>query len=80
MFIVTEYAALTNAFIVSVLLVLSHVYMEILYVFLSLKMGISLVNSTDPDEMQRKAAFHVGLHCLPKYPFRGFPKNKELKQ
>ena len=22
--------------------------------------------------MQHNAAFHLGLHCLPKYPFRGF--------
>ena len=26
-------------------------------------MGI-LANSEDPDEMQHKAAFHQGLHCL----------------
>ena len=31
-----------------------------------------LANSEDPDEMQHYAAFHLGLHCLPKYPFRGF--------
>ena len=24
----------------------------------------TLANSTDPDEMQHKAAFHQGLHCL----------------
>ena len=30
-------------------------------------------NSADPDEMQHSAAFHLGLHCLPKYPFRDFP-------
>ena len=24
-------------------------------------------NSEDPDEMQHFAAFHLGLHCLPKY-------------
>ena len=23
----------------------------------------------DPDEMQHNAAFHLGLHCLPKHPF-----------
>ena len=23
--------------------------------------------------MQHYAAFHLGLHCLPKYPFKGFP-------
>ena len=26
-------------------------------------------NSVDPDEMQHTAAFHLGLHCLPKYPW-----------
>ena len=26
---------------------------------------IVLVNSVDPDEMLRNAAFHLGLHCLP---------------
>ena len=25
-----------------------------------------------PDEMQHYAAFHLGLHCLPKYPLRCF--------
>ena len=24
----------------------------------------ALTNSEDPDEMQHKAAFHQGLHCL----------------
>ena len=35
-----------------------------------------LANSADPDEMQHNAAFHPGLHCLPKYPFRGFQYTK----
>ena len=26
-----------------------------------------LPNSADPDEMQHYAAFHLNLHCLPKY-------------
>ena len=25
-------------------------------------------NSADPDEMPHYAAFHLDLHCLPKYP------------
>ena len=35
---------------------------------------LSLVqaNIADPDEMLHYAAFHLGLHCLPKYPFRCF--------
>ena len=28
--------------------------------------------------MYHNAAFHVGLHCLPKYSFRGFPNTKGL--
>ena len=35
-------------------------------------------NSVDPDEMQHYAAFHLGLHCLQKYSFRGFPEYKRL--
>ena len=30
-----------------------------------------LANSADTDEMQLHA-FRLGLHCFPKYPFRGF--------
>ena len=30
----------------------------------------------DPDEMQHYAAFHLGLHCLPKYPFKVFQQTK----
>ena len=48
-------------------------------VFLSLKVVFILVNSSDPDEMQHYAAFHLGLHCLPKYPFRGFQYTKGLQ-
>ena len=39
---------------------------------LSLTVVLILANSVDPDEMQHYAAFHLVLHCLPKYPFRGF--------
>ena len=39
-------------------------------VFLSLKVVLILANSADPDEMEHDAAFHLDLHCLPKYPFR----------
>ena len=40
-------------------------------VFLSLRIVFTLTNSVDPDEMPHYAAFHLGLHCLSKYPFRG---------
>ena len=32
--------------------------------------------SVDPDEMQHYSAFHLSLHCLQKYWFRGFPEFK----
>ena len=36
----------------------------------------TFTNSVDPDEMQHYAAFHLGLHCLKNYSFRGFPNTK----
>ena len=36
-------------------------------------MDFVLANSADLDEMPPHVAFHLGLHCLPKYSFRGFP-------
>ena len=44
--------------------------------FLSLKIVLALENIVDPNEMPHNAAFHLGLHCLPKYPFRGFQYTK----
>ena len=32
---------------------------------------VILANSADPDEMMHSAAFHMGLHYLPKYPLWG---------
>ena len=40
---------------------------------------LTFTNSVDPDEMQHYAAFNLGLHCLQKYPFRGFPVYKGLR-
>ena len=45
-------------------------------VFLSLKIVMVSANSIDPDEMTRYVAFHLGLYCLPKYPFMGFQNTK----
>ena len=45
-------------------------------VVLSLKVVLILANNVGPDEMQHHAAFHLGLHCLPKYPFRGLQNTK----
>ena len=41
--------------------------------FFWLKIFFTFTNSEDPDEMQHYAAFHLGLHCLQKFLFRGFP-------
>ena len=37
-----------------------------------MKVVLILASSADPDEMQQDAAFHLGLHCLPKYQLRSF--------
>ena len=41
-------------------------------IFLSLKTDFVLANSADLDEMPHYVTFHLSLHCLPMYPFRGF--------
>ena len=38
-------------------------------VFLSLKIVFISAISADPDKMPSCMAFHLGLHCLPKYLF-----------
>ena len=38
-----------------------------------------LANSGDPDQTPHHAASDLGLHCLPMYPFLGFPDNNGLK-
>ena len=43
---------------------------QIKIVFIFLKIVFSLANGVDSDEMQHDVAFHLGLHCLPKYAFR----------
>ena len=43
---------------------------------LSLNIVFTIANSVDPDEMLHDAAFHLGLPCLQKYPFRGFQYTK----
>ena len=42
-----------------------------------MKICFSLANSADPDEMLHHAAFHLGLHGLPKYLFAGIQNEKE---
>ena len=45
---------------------------------LSLMINIVLANSANPDEVPHYAAFHLGIHCLAKYTFRGFQSTKKL--
>ena len=44
----------------------------IVHVLHSLKIFSVLQNCVDPDETSHRAAFHLGLHCLPKYAFRRY--------
>ena len=46
------------------------------YVLHSLKIIFIVANGAGHDEMLHFAAFHLGLHCLPKYPFRGIKYTK----
>ena len=45
------------------------------YIFLS-RYLFTFTNRVDPDEMQHYTAFHLGLHWLQKYSFRGFANTK----
>ena len=48
-------------------------------VFKSLNVVLFSPKSVDPDEMQHYAAFHPGLHCLSKYPFKRFQYTVDLQ-
>ena len=48
-------------------------------VFCSLKISSTLINSVDADEIQHYASFHLSLHSLQEYSFRGFPNTKGIK-
>ena len=43
---------------------------------MSLKIVLNLATSADPDEMPPGVAFHLGLHCLPKYVLTGIQNEK----
>ena len=45
-------------------------------IYLFPKIVLIIANSVDTNEMQHYAAFHLGLHYLPNYPFRGFQYTK----
>ena len=44
--------------------------------FLSLKIDYVLANTVNPNEMLIHAGFHLDIHCLPLYWFRGFQYTK----
>ena len=51
----------------------------IINLFFHLKIFVTFTNSVESDEMPHHAAFHLGLHCLCKVPFKGFPIYKGLE-
>ena len=58
-------------------------YLKGLLVKISIRWCISFAdiffyhrNNADSDEMPPNAAFHLGLHCLPKYLFAGIQSKK----
>ena len=79
LFILMDYAIHIN----TINMELSILYSKGLLVKISIKWCISvpedlfiLANSENHDEMSAYAAFHLGVHCLPKYPFTGFQNEK----
>ena len=46
----------------------------------SLKMTLILANRANHDKMPLSATFHLGLHCLPKYPLSGFQHDNSKNQ
>ena len=46
------------------------------HIILALSIDFVLANSADHDEMSHNAVFHLDLHCLPKYLFRGYQSKK----
>ena len=46
------------------------------FTHVSLKIVLILANNADPDEMPPNAAFHLGLHRLPKYMFTSIQNEK----
>ena len=49
-------------------------------VFLSLNVVLISADNADPGEMQRYAAFRLGIYCMQKYPFRSFQYTKDYKR
>ena len=53
------------------------IFFLIYYAFLYLQVILILGNIADSDEMQHYAAFHLGNHCSPKYPFMNIQCTKD---
>ena len=45
---------------------------QLIFCLKGLKSFNTLVNNTDTDEILRYVTFHLGFHCLPKYPITVF--------
>ena len=56
--------------------IVSIIYFESSFVFLSLMIIFIVADSADPDEMPPYAAFHLGLDCLLKYLFTRIQNEK----
>ena len=50
----------------------SYVMVSKTYFIVSVKIVFVLTNSAEPAGMPHDVTFHLGLHCLPKFPFFGF--------
>ena len=44
-----------------------------------MKIAFILINSVDLDKVLTLVAFHLGLHCLPKYQFTSFLKKGKVE-
>ena len=49
-----------------------HVILSKNIILLSMKIDFALASSADPNKIPHNAAFHLGLPCFSKYPYRGF--------
>ena len=48
------------------------IYLKKKVVFISLKIDFVQANSAVTDKMLQCAVLYLGIHCLPRYLFRGF--------
>ena len=48
-------------------------FLLLMILYFYLEIDFVSANSTDPDEITHALAFHLSLHCLLMYQFKGFP-------